>query len=119
MGVAAPEHRDHLYRLNAPAVAYVGMPLLGPGQLPVCCGAARHGEPRIARRRAGACCRQALRSGGPLAWLAMALQTVSDARFVQVGSVASAVGSLRPYVMAAMLARVKRKSARRMPSPAP
>jgi deoxyribonuclease V len=40
VGGAAPEHRDHLYRLNAPAVAARGVPLLGPRQLPVRVGSA-------------------------------------------------------------------------------
>ena len=38
--VAAPEHGDHLDRLNAPAVAGRGAPLLWPRQLPVCVGSA-------------------------------------------------------------------------------
>ncbi len=40
VGVAAPEHSDHLNRLNAPAVAAGGVPLLRPRQLPVRVGSA-------------------------------------------------------------------------------
>jgi hypothetical protein len=40
VGGATPEYRDHLYRLNAPAVAARGVPLLGPRQLPVRVGSA-------------------------------------------------------------------------------
>ena len=40
VGVAAPEHGDHLDRLNASAAAGGGVALLGPGQLPVCVGSA-------------------------------------------------------------------------------
>jgi len=35
VGVTAPENGDHLDRLNTSAVAGGGVPLLGPGQLPV------------------------------------------------------------------------------------
>ena len=40
VGVAAAEHGDHLDRLNASAVPRSGVPLLGPGQLPVHVGSA-------------------------------------------------------------------------------
>ena len=40
VGAAAPEHRDHLDRLDAPAVPPGGVPLLGPRQLPVGVGPA-------------------------------------------------------------------------------
>ncbi len=40
VGVAAAEHCDHLDWLNASAVARGSVPLLGPGQLPVCVGSA-------------------------------------------------------------------------------
>src|SRR5215471_9072715 len=40
VSVAAPEHGDHLDRLNASAVAGGGVPLPGPGQLPVCVNSA-------------------------------------------------------------------------------
>jgi hypothetical protein len=40
VGAAAAEHRDHLDRLDASAVPRGGVPLLGPGQLPVGVGSA-------------------------------------------------------------------------------
>lgn len=40
VSVAAPEHGDHLDRLHTSAVAGGGVPLLGPGQLPVSVGSA-------------------------------------------------------------------------------
>jgi hypothetical protein len=40
VGVAAAEHGDYLYRLNASTLAGGRVPLLGPGQFPVCVGSA-------------------------------------------------------------------------------
>ena len=70
VGGAAPEHGDHLYRLDAPAVPGGGFPLLGPGQFPVGVGAAVAIFARVvvdgagARRKAAFVCSRIRRTTG-------------------------------------------------------